>query len=257
MGMRKLLLIFISLYWFAALGQTPLTFLAKKATAAGNAYPTFVSETQTVFNTVTTPKTTASISVNNGDIIVACGVIEGQASSTSDSINVSGGSLTWTKNQWVKVANNTYVLVASTTATSTTSITVSFTHVGNTASLWFGGSAFVFRDSNGIGASNKTNSTGAPSMTLTTTQTNSAIVYVSGDWAAADGTTPLRTWRTINSVTPTIGNGLERAYFRDASHYALYIGYWSDVGGAGSKTVGLSAPGSETYSIAAIEVKGN
>jgi hypothetical protein len=228
--------------------------IPKKASGANPLFPTFVSETQTVFNTATTPKTTANISVNNGDVLIACGIIEGQASSTSDSINVTGGSLTWTKNQWVKVANNTYVLVASTTATSTTTITVTFTHVGNT-SLWFGGDAFVFRDSNGIGASNKTNSTGAPSMSLTTTQTNSAIVYVSGDWSAQDGTS--RTWNTINSITPTAGNGLERLYFRDAAHYTAYIAYWSDVGGTGAKTLGLSAPGSQTYSIAAIEVKGN
>jgi hypothetical protein len=229
--------------------------IPKKASGANPAFPTFVSHTATVFNTITTPKTTASISVNNGDILVAYGCIEGQASSTSDSINVAGGSLTWTKNQWVKVASNTYVLVASATATSTTSITVSFTHLGNTASLWFGGGVYVFRDSNGIGASNKTNSTGAPSMTLTTGSNNSAIVYISGDWAAVDGAS--RTWRTINSITPTAGNGLEETYFRDAAHYGVYSAYWTDVGAAGSKTVGLSAPTGQTFSIAAIEVTGN
>jgi hypothetical protein len=255
MGMRKQLLIIMLLIAATSIGQTPLNFLTKKAVVAGgNAFPTFVSHTATVFNTSTTPKTTASISVNNGDVLIAYGCIEGQSSSTSDSINVSGGSLTWTKNQWVKVGSTTYVLVASATATSTTSITVTLTHVGNTTT-WYGGGVYVFRDSNGIGASNKTNSTGGPSMSLTTTQTNSAIVYVSGDFVPVDGAS--RTWRTINSVTPTAGNGFEKTYFFNASHYTVYSAYWLDVGATGAKTVGLSAPTGQTYSIAAIEVTGN
>jgi hypothetical protein len=111
-----------------------------------------------------------------------------------------------------------------------------------------------FRDSDGVGASVSNNTTGTPSISITTTQDNSAVAVIIIDWNAADGAS--RTWLTVNSITPTSGNGGERTYFRNASFYTVYAAYWSDVGAAGAKTVGLSAPGSQQYSIIAVEVKG-
>lgn len=235
------------------MGQTPMSLLIKRQATVNNPYPTFVSENETAWNSVTSPKTTASIAVNNGDVLVAYSVCEGQGG--TDVVAISGGGLTWTLAQSVSVNSYTLVYMWTTTATSTTSFAVTFTHTGNTL-LWYGGDVLVFRDSNGIGASNKTNiASGGPSLALTTTANNSAIVCVSGDWTASDGA--VRTWRTINSITPTAGNNLEQSYFRDAAHYTIYGGYWSDVGTAGSKTTGISSPSAQKYSIISIEVKGN
>jgi hypothetical protein len=76
------------------------------------------------------------------------------------------------------------------------------------------------------------------SQAITTTQDNSAIVYVGADWTATDGAT--RTWRTINGITPTSGKWpgeglLPRVRF---TQYTVYTGYWNDAGAAGSKTTG-------------------
>lgn len=122
-------------------------------------------------------------------------------------------------------------------------------------SPWFGGNVLTFRGSDGVGASDQAESaSNEPSLALTTLHDNSVVVAVSGDWNAVDGAT--RVWRTVNSVTPTAGNGLERTYFTNASHYTTYGAYWSDAGAAGSKTVGLSAPGGQKWSLAAVEVRG-
>jgi hypothetical protein len=71
-----------------------------------------------------------------------------------------------------------------------------------------------------------------------------------GDWSAQDGTS--RTWR--NNVGSAV---VEKTYYRDALKYAVYGGYHADCGAAGTYAVGLSAPVSMAYSIAAVEVKGS
>ena len=220
--------------------------------------PLFISYTEITsgWGTNTAPRSTASITVNNGDILIAIGAIEGQGSPGADTLGVAGGGLVWNEEKHVDVGSYVVEHVWSTTATSTTSFAVTFSRaVLSNSSLWWGGGVIVFRNSNGIGASAKTNVlSGAPSLNLITTQPNSAIICLSGDWTAADGTS--RTWLTINGITPTSGNGLEKVYFRDASHYVVYSAYWDDVGAIGTKTTGLSAPGSQKYSIIAIEIKG-
>lgn len=121
----------------------------------------------------------------------------------------------------------------------------------------YGLTCMVFRNASGIGAtnSNRNGTSQAPSLNLTTTQDNSAIVVINADWNANDGAS--RTWNTVNSITPTSGNGFETTYVRDAGFYTVYGAYYNDAGTAGSKTLGLSAPSTQQYSIAAVEVKGS
>lgn len=214
--------------------------------------PTFVAEYESVFNTTTTPKT-ASVTTSVGDVLVVCAVSE-ESSGFNFNTPTGGTSLTWTLAQNVAVDTYTEVSVWTATATTAESFTLSVTTNGS--GLLWGFNCLRFSGSDGPGASSKTNvSSGGPSLALTTGTDDAAIVCVSGDWNAADGTS--RTWRTINSITPTAGNNLERTYFRDSAHYALYIGYWNDAGTAGSKTTGLSAPTGQKYAIASVEVKGS
>jgi hypothetical protein len=106
----------------------------------------------------------------------------------------------------------------------------------------------VWRNHGGVGVTNKTNVSGAaPSLTLAGCSANSAIVCGSDDWNAADGTT--RTWRTVNGSAMS-----ESLYFRNSVTYTVYSGYAGDVGSGGSITVGLTAPGSQKYSIVGVEV---
>lgn len=214
--------------------------------------PTFVQEAETAWTSTSTTRVTGTFTVQANDVLVALWVCENNVKSVS--ISNSGTAFTWTSQQEVSVTDYTRVRVYTAIASVGQAMTVTFTTTGGLNEA-HGGNVLTFRDSDGVGASSKTNvSSGAPSLSLTTTQAESAIVVANGDWNAADGAS--RTWRTVNSITPTSGNGLEVTYFRDAARYAVYGAYYSDAGATGSKTVGLSAPSGQKYGIVAVEVKG-
>lgn len=211
------------------------------------AAPTFIQEAETAWNVNTTPKTTASFAVQVNDILVAIGVTADTSTTLSTPTN-SGTALTWTLQQSIVVSSYCSTYVWTTTASTAESITVSFARGG--VSNLFGGNVLTFRGSDGVGASAKTNvTTGAPTLNITTTQANSAVVVVNGDWNAVDGAT--RTWRE------NAGSLTEVTYFRDSANYTVYGGYHSDSGATGTYAVGLSAPSGQAYSIIAVEVKGS
>jgi len=213
------------------------------------AKPTFVSETETAYDSATDPKTTSSISVLAGDRLVA---YANNGDQGDGDISISGGSLTWSNPVAVSVASNCELWMWTATVDVDKSMTVTFDRAGAAGS--FGGGVQVFRASDGFGNSASTNSTGGPSLAVTMAQANSAIVVASADWNAVDGAS--RTWRTVNSVTPTAGNNLERSYVLIGSGFTEYAAYYDDAGATGSKTVGLSAPVGQKFSIGAVEVKG-
>lgn len=208
--------------------------------------PTFIAEYESAWNTGTTPKT-ASVSVDAGDVLVIIGIAESSSTVVGPP---TGGSLTYALKQDVTTAGNCRVTLWTSTAPGGQSFTLSVP--SDSGTNWYGFNCLRFSGAS-VGASAKTNSVGAPSLDLTTTVANSAIVCGNGDFLAVDGAS--RTWRTINSITPAAGDG-EKTYFRDAIHYATYIAYWSDVGATGTKTTGLSAPTGQTFGIVAVEVIG-
>jgi hypothetical protein len=200
-----------------------------------------------------TTRVTNSFNVTSGDILVAVMASEDGAQTFSAP---TGGSLTWNQQaQLGTAAANCRAAIYTATATTTTSITVTCTN--SVGGKYWGFRVFRFASGASIGAvaSSASGSTVAPSQAITTEQDNSALVYVAGDWTATDGAT--RTWLTINSITPTSGNGLETDYFRDATgtFYAAYAGYWDDAGAAGPKTVGMTTP-TQKATIVVLEVKG-
>lgn len=213
--------------------------------------PTFVAEYESTFSSAGAGAKTASVTVSAGDILVVVGVTEDGGLYTLGT--PSGGGLTYSLQQSVVVSSYCAVYVWTATSGSSQTFTLSITMSGGTAG--WGWNASRWSGSDGVGNSSKTNvASGAPSLALTTAGDNSAIVAVDGDWNAADGAS--RTWRTINGITPAAGGTGELVYFRDATRYTAYVGYWSDAGTAGSKTTGLSAPSGQKYAIAAVEVKG-
>jgi hypothetical protein len=220
--------------------------------------PTLVDDQKTSFDTTTSPKS-VTVSWLAGDVIVWTGQCEGYNTSGDNVVlTPTATGLTFAEQQAVAVSDYGYVRVMTAVAAgSGSSVSVSTEKTGNNSgyNMAWGASVKVWRGSDGVGASSKTNvSSGAPSLDLTTTQVNSAVQVANNDWNATDGAS--RTWRTVNSVTPTSGNGLETNYFRDAARYTTYAAYYDDVGTAGTKTVGLSAPSGQKYSIVAIEIKG-
>jgi len=212
--------------------------------------PTFVAEYEVAPSTVAAGARTVSVTVSTGDVLVIYGVTE------ADHITLatpSGGGLTYTLQQSVVVTDYCGVYLWTAVSASSQTYTLSITMSGGTG--YWGYSALRFSGSDGVGASTKTNVlSGAPSLAPTTGSDNSAVVAAVGDWNAVDGAS--RTWRTVNSITPTAANNLERTYARDSSRATFYGAYWNDAGTAGAKTTGLSAPSGQKYSIVAVEVQG-
>lgn len=212
--------------------------------------PTLVASYSSSYSTNSTPKT-LSITTQAGDIVVVCGGGENQTATLS---TPTGNSISFTTRQSIVVTSYaTAYMWTGTDSTGGTNWTLSCGRTGGSG-VW-GYSCFVFRGSDGVGASSKTNvSNNTPSLGITTTQENSAIVVINADWNAQDGAS--RVWRTVNGITPTSGNGMEVAYYYGAGIWSAYAAYYTNAGTTGSKTVGLSSPGTQTYSIIALEVKG-
>lgn len=215
------------------------------------AAPTFVQEAETTWNSSSTPRTTSSVDVQAGDVLVG---LAAKANDLNPALALtSGGSLTWTNRQIVNPDPQSglwsTLRIDTASVDSNKSMTVSFSKSGS-SSVLFGGNALTFRGSDGIGASSSDNvSNGAPSLGITTTEDDSAVAVVVVDWNASDGAS--RVWRQVNGASP-----VEVTYFRDSDEYTVYAAYYANVGTAGAKTVGLSAPSGQKYAIAAVEILG-
>lgn len=210
------------------------------------AAPTFAGENESTWNSNSSPRT-VSTTVGAGDVLVVVGASEDGSTTLG---TPSGGSLTYSLAQSNVISSYSTTYAWTSTAASSSTFDVSITASGGGQ---FGFNTLRFSGSDGIGASAKTNvASGAPSLDITTTQANSAIVVIVTDWNAGSGA---RTWRTVNSITPSSGNGLEVSYAA-TGNYTIYAAYYSDAGSAGVKTVGLSAPTGQKYTIIAVEVLG-
>jgi hypothetical protein len=218
--------------------------------------PTFIQEVETVWNTDTTPKTTAAFDVKQNDVLVAYSMVETFDVNTANptiSDNTSG-ALTWTPQQSISVTDYSQVFVWTTIIPADRNMTVSFSKVVIGGFVkFYGGGVITFRNSSGVGVSTKTNvdgtgGGGAPFLVIQTTQNNSAIVVVNADWVALSGAS--RVWRT-DAYTLN-----ETSYFNTSTRYTIYAGYHNNAIEIRNYGVGLLAPGLEKYSIVAIEIKG-
>lgn len=184
----------------------------------------------------------SAIAINSGDVLVAVAANE---SAQSVSITENGAS-TATLQRSSTAADYAAAFGWAYVAPVAETITVSF----SASSGYFGGNVVRFSGSNGVGASNVANgASGSPSVSLTTTQANSAIVVIVSDWNAGSGT---QTFTNNFSGTPTALTD----YPGDGARYGVAIAYFPDAGAIGSKTVGMSAPTGQKWTIIAIEVKG-
>jgi hypothetical protein len=209
--------------------------------------PTFVSETETAWavNTAIT-RVTASISVQTGDVLVAC--MMGTPATNMGTFTASGGGIIWTTQRTVGTGAQALVTVATATASSTTSFTVTATRTSASSSGW-GMVAMVFRAVQALGVNvGATGSSAAPTVNITTTAANSALVVANFDASTTDGAG--RVWRS------NAGALSETTYNKILASGEAYAGYHADAGAAGTYAVGLSAPAGQNYSIAALELQG-
>lgn len=212
--------------------------------------PTFVASYAPASNwtSTTTPKT-QSVTVAAGDALAVFGGTEGSAYTLA---TPTGGSLTYTLQQSIVTASYSPAYAWTALPGGSQTFTLSDAMTGGGA---WGDIAYRFSGSTGIGNTAKTNSnSGAAALTFSTSQDHSAVACLVLDWNGLSGSS--RTWETVNSITPTAGNGYEQAYTLDAGNYTIYSAYWPDAGTAGSVTVGLSAPSGMQYSIIAVEILG-
>jgi hypothetical protein len=150
----------------------------------------------------TLSRVTASFNVTAGDVLVFVGASE---DGTQTFNAPTGGSLTWTSQVNIGTANaNSRVVIYTATATSTTSMTVTASLVSSNAHWGF--RVYQFSDASiGSPASSQAGSTVAPSQAITTAGDNSALVYISADWNATDGSTggpTPRVWRGTTLAQP-------------------------------------------------------
>jgi hypothetical protein len=213
--------------------------------------PIFVTDyDNTDWTSNTTPKT-QSVTTAAGDVLA----IPGQTDDNLTVLDAPTGTLSYNLEDSVVVTDYNWTGIWSAIDSTGHSFTFSQTRSGSGTERW-GNDVLRFRNSGGIGAHAKNNSTsGGPSVSLTTTQDNSAVVVIAGDWNGVDGTS--RVWRTVNSFIPTADNGCERHYDKDIAPDTRYLAYYPNVGVAGAKTFGLSTPSSGMHwSIIAVEIKG-
>jgi hypothetical protein len=216
------------------------------------ATPTYVAEFEGTWTTTTTPKTSASISATAGDVLVAVGIVADSSDTFSTPTN-SGVAQTWTLQAQATAASFTRVAMWTCVVSTTQAMTVSLARTTGGTADKYGLTVHQYSAVDTvtpIGAANATTGSGAPALTLTTQQTDSSVLVVSADWAAVDGA--VRTWNTVNGSV-----GTEMTYTRETTGaYTIYIDRYTDAGGAGSKSLGLSAPVGQTFSIAAVEIRG-
>lgn len=224
---------------------TPTVYVDGAAlTGVVSAAPTFVAEYPTAFNNATSPKTAMNaVSINSGDVLVLVSADEGNYALGE----TENGSASWVNIRYSDEFNYAAVRSSGYTATANETLTATITSTGG----YSGGNIIRFSGSDGIGASAMSNgTTGTPSVSITTTQANSAIVVIVGDWSAVSGTQTF----TNNGGAGSPTNLTD--FPGDNVHYGVGIAYYPDAGAAGSKTVGMSAPTGQKWTIHAIEVKG-
>lgn len=188
---------------------------------------------------------TSSVTTAVGDTLVCVALCDG--ASRLLATPTGGTNLTWTlQTSSVSVTSYGNLYIWTATATTAETFTCSVASTAGTASWQF----FVSRWSGvtSIGAKGNAHAAGAPTLSITSTGTNSALVVGNVDYNGGDGST--RTWLTSAGAVTQIN------YSYTAGTGTQYGAYYGNVGAPGVETVGLSAPTGQAYTIGAVELVG-
>jgi hypothetical protein len=190
---------------------------------------------------------TVSVTTQPGDCVVVYGGGENSAMTLTTPV---GNGITFSLAQSVVTAN--FCTAYLWTGTDGTGGTWTLTCTSAGGNTW-GFTCVVFRGVAGFGLSAKANvNSGSPTLSFSTATNNSYFVLFDADFNA-DPISP-RVWNTVNGYTPNSSNGYELTAAGTTSTYGAYGAYYANLGTAGSKTFGMSAPTPQIYSILGIEV---
>lgn len=215
--------------------------------------PTIVSYTDTQATAGTpvlasTGRTTANVPVLTGDVVVVHGGAEDNANAGTLTLSLLGG-LTGTLTEKQRDQTNSYCPNVISTAPVTADGNLTAKVVGSSGgTLRFNVGVWVMRSHGGVGVSGKAHLAAGnpPSLALAGVADLSTLLCALTDWSAAN---TARTYTQVNGANPT-----ERGHFADGStwHYDAFD--YADAGAAGTKTVGQSAPASQTPNLLVVEV---
>lgn len=218
--------------------------------------PTFVAEYESSWSLTGTPRTVTP-TIAASDCLVIGAISANDTAIIGTPTDDLASHLTYTLQQTVQVTDWCFLRVwtAFVSGGQSGSFTLSLPRTG-TADTW-GFNCLRFSGVNSIGATAQNNGFDGlgNQKDMTTTGDNSVVVQFAGDWNATDGST--RTWRTVNSIAPSSGNGYEKTYQAVGGFYTVYGAYWPDTGAAGTKTFGMTAPTAQKFSLGLVELKGN
>lgn len=203
--------------------------------------PTFVASYGPAAWNGTATTLTTSVTVAAGDTLVVYA-----AASDGTSHTISGGGLTYTFRAGETNTASVEMWTAPCPSGQTFTLSVS---KGSATAGQHGFRALRFANVASLGAATDGfDSIGEPQLTLTTTSTDSTLVYVSADAALSAGT-PVYD-------NPTGGSSFTILDQNSETQYATFGGYWFQSGATGSKTVGMTNPPDQIWSAAVLEVIG-
>jgi hypothetical protein len=185
----------------------------------------------------------AVVTANAGDLLI----LSATAGTDTWKANITAaGGQTWTQRADLGPGSGTasFVRVWTATAASTGTFTVTLTPSDSAGHNWFM-QVQVFRNGVYAGVASILAGGSAPSLSITTTNANSAIAMVVSDFNAISGAS--RAYRT--------GAGaFSETQYVTSTFFTYYNGYHADAGTAAAKTVGLTAPTGQAPTMVAIEV---
>lgn len=212
--------------------------------------PTPIQRVASVFNTTTSPKTATLTAVSAGDVIVIKAV-NANATAAPQFGTPTGltGSPTVTSRVSIGTTNsNCRVAIWTVVATSSqANAVISVAQTGTAAD--YGIEVVQYPSTCAVGAnvwSAQTTATGTPSASASTTVAHSVIEYASTDWAALTGS-PTYLTATAGTFTQTVAATV-------SGQYTYYLGRYADSGTVGSKTIGMSAPTGQTWTLGGVEI---
>lgn len=211
--------------------------------------PSYVGFSETAdWSSTLNSKATGNRSASVGDVIVALGA----GADNSNLLSWTGSGVTLAVQQEGRPASyceyDAYAGVVASAGNVSGTLGASFSNSPR------GGVILQFSSSDGIGASGESEGVAGTAQTcsisVTTTQANSAVSFLFADWDAGNITASV----SISGV----GNATLLTKIHVAGQYTVYYGYFADVGAAGSKTLVLDAGSGNTTKSdgAALEIKG-
>ena len=214
------------------------------------AAPTFVAQYPSTWVSGSTTKTAMNaVSINANDVVIFGSCQENNLYTLGENEN-GAGSFTLQQDIGIELFAYSPIRLLTYISPSSESLTVNVTN--SSTGQHYGGNAVRFSGSDGVGASaSSSGSSGYPSVNLTTTQANSAIFVIVGDWNAISGTQTFSSSGGAGSPTDLT------SYPGDSSTYGVHVAYYADAGAVGTKTISMTAPTNMKWTIAAVEVKGS